>query len=483
MHRVIDTPWNTTRHLKALRRGGVETIIRYYNHQNSSSLNEKRVEKSEAKAIAEAGLSLAVVFQQRGGAKGNIADLDAASGRADAMRALELAERIGQPEGSAIYFAVDHDFYKSSHLASIRDYFAAVAAQTGGAYRIGVYGSGLVGKTVRDAGYADLIWLAAATGWAGTRAMLQTGGWALRQIWPAKSAPLPHDGNILSPAWQNFGQFTPGGEAGPAEAAGFGPWGQPFAMMQVIARNGLNLRRGPGSGYAVEKALVQGAIVQALGRHGDWVNVDLDGDGYSDGFMHGAYLQTVSGGFPASVAHIAAGMPPKPEALAEHRAAAQPASAMYSMDAANWDPQSPYDIARAELALDVREVPGPGNNPRIVMYHSTTNAWSGTDDSVAWCSSFVNYCVEQGGYSGTGSQRALNWADWGIDAFDAPREGDIVVFERVGKGGHVGFLIEDQGDYISVLGGNQNNRVRISSYPKNGRMGGTEYKLRAIRRA
>lgn len=144
---------------------------------------------------------------------------------------------------------------------------------------------------------------------------------------------------------------------------------------------------------------------------------------------------------------------------------------------------SPYSVAQAELARDVREVPGPGNNPRIVMYHNTTQAWSGTDDSVAWCSSFVNYCVEQAGLLGTDSQSAQSWKDWGHNVMDDPREGDIVVWRRgADPKGHVGFYYADQGDRIAVLGGNQSNRIRISSYPKDGKLKGTHYKLLAIRR-
>ena len=83
---------------------------------------------------------------------------------------------------------------------------------------------------------------------------------------------------------------------------------------------------------------------------------------------------------------------------------------------------------------------------------------------------------------GTNSQWALNWENWGQDVSNDPREGDIVVFERVGRGGHVGFYRSDQGDSISVLGGNQSNRVKASSYPKNGKLGSFNYKLRSIRR-
>ena len=143
---------------------------------------------------------------------------------------------------------------------------------------------------------------------------------------------------------------------------------------------------------------------------------------------------------------------------------------------------SPYDIAKAELALGVAEFPGSANNPRIVMYHQSTNMNAGTADSVPWCSAFVNYAVEAAGMIGTNSQWALSWADWGVAA-TSPKEGDIVVFERIGAGGHVGFLCRDLGDQIEVLGGNQSNRVRRQFYPKDGTLGGQRYRLVSIRQA
>jgi hypothetical protein len=184
MHKVIDSPWELGHCANALKAAGVETVIRYYNHSNSIRLPQKRIEKAEYDDILEAGLSLAVVFQQRGGAGGNIGDLDAEAGARDSDRALALAETNGQPENSAIYFAVDHDYYKAADLASIKAYFGAVSSALRGKYRVGVYGSGTVGWAVRDAGFVDFIWLAAATGWSGTRDMLNTDQWALYQVVP-----------------------------------------------------------------------------------------------------------------------------------------------------------------------------------------------------------------------------------------------------------------------------------------------------------
>ena len=228
--------------------------------------------------------------------------------------------------------------------------------------------------------------------------------------------------------------------------------------MEVIATSGLTLRGGPGKDYDRLSVLAEGSLVHVLGQTGRWIQVDLTGDGGADGFMHGDFLRSVSGGLPVSMS----------------------SSSFHSPAATT---QEAYAIARQELALDVREVPGGGNNPRIVSYHNSTTATAGTDDSVPWCASFVNFCVEQSGLNGTDSQWALSWKDWGADASDDPREGDIVVFERVGQGGHVGFFVNDLGKQIAVLGGNQSNRVKISTYPKNGKLGSFTYKLRGIRRA
>lgn len=456
MQKVIDTPMDISAFTSELRREGVETVIRYYNHRNSTRLPSKRIERAEADALADAGFSIATVFQQRGGSNGHIEDLDRESGQSDARRALQLADALDQPDGSAIYFAVDHDYFRQSELDRIAPYFEAVREALDSRFRVGCYGSGTVGKRMRDLGHADLIWLAGATGWSGTRAMLETDEWALFQkeldrTWPGGA--FGYDGNIVNPAFADFGQFTPGGAALTDP-----PTPELAVLMEITARSGLRLRRGPGTDFASVDTLPVGTIVTVLGQSGEWMQVDLESDGLADGFMHGSFLRTVSGGF--SVAPVAIG--------------------------------TPFDIAQAELALDIREVEGPDNNPRIVLYHASTSTGAEPDE-VPWCSSFVNYCVEQAGFSGTDSKWAMSWHDesWGADVTDTPEAGDIAVFRRrqgsargAVKGGHVGFWMDDTGNGIVLLGGNQSNRVRISTYPKRGKLpgGDNHYELLSIRR-
>lgn len=133
----------------------------------------------------------------------------------------------------------------------------------------------------------------------------------------------------------------------------------------------------------------------------------------------------------------------------------------------------------------VSEVSGPGNNPRILEYHASTTLRraDARKDSTAWCSSFVNWCMEQARLTGTDSAWARSWDGW-QEAINTPKVGCIVVFSRKNDntdGGHVGFFLSETVSTIEILGGNQGNKVSRSSYPKNGRKGKFKYNLLSYR--
>lgn len=133
----------------------------------------------------------------------------------------------------------------------------------------------------------------------------------------------------------------------------------------------------------------------------------------------------------------------------------------------------------------VAEVAGAGNNLRILEYHASTalKKDKARQDSTAWCSSFVNWCMNQAGQQGTNSAWALDWKNWG-HTLDAPRRGCVVVFSRrglVSDGGHVGFYLGESTKTIEVLGGNQGNQVRVSKIPRDGISGAFAYKWKAYR--
>jgi uncharacterized protein (TIGR02594 family) len=115
----------------------------------------------------------------------------------------------------------------------------------------------------------------------------------------------------------------------------------------------------------------------------------------------------------------------------------------------------------AEKEKGVIEIPGIQNAPRVVEYLKTvTNigpTWTSKDET-AWCSAFVNWCMEKAGFVGTKSALSTSWLKWG-QAIDKPIKGCLAVFQREGGGGHVGFYLEEVNTnseiYIKLLGGNQ----------------------------
>lgn len=84
----------------------------------------------------------------------------------------------------------------------------------------------------------------------------------------------------------------------------------------------------------------------------------------------------------------------------------------------------------------------------------------------AWCAAFVNATLGKQGISGTSSNMARSFMDWGMDASGDPQLGDIVVLER-GKPpfGHVGFFNGyDENGNMRITGGNQGDAVSTASY-------------------
>lgn len=117
-------------------------------------------------------------------------------------------------------------------------------------------------------------------------------------------------------------------------------------------------------------------------------------------------------------------------------------------------------IAKDELGT--KEVPGTGNNPRVVEYHQTTTLRAKAD-AVPWCSSFVNWCMIQAGYKGTNSAAARSWLGYGRKVYEQIPVGTIAIFKRQG-GHHVGFVLEWTPLEVTLLGGNQSDAVNIRKF-------------------
>lgn len=190
-------------------------------------------------------------------------------------------------------------------------------------------------------------------------------------------------------------------------------------VFQVVTASGLNLRSGSGTEYPSRAVLRRGAAVEVMAFDGKWLAVRSE---EGPGWVAARYTS------------------PHPTP---------------------W-----YAVARQEAARGVREVPGAGDDPRVLEYHAAT-LLKATEDSVPWCSAFVCWCCEQVGVRSTKSAAAQSWLGWGRPVTD-PVEGVIAIFRRGGnpKYGHVALFVRlAPAGGLVVLGGNQGNRVCEETIP------------------
>lgn len=112
-----------------------------------------------------------------------------------------------------------------------------------------------------------------------------------------------------------------------------------------------------------------------------------------------------------------------------------------------------------------REVAGSGSNPSVEEYLRSVGNRGG--DETAWCSAFVNWCMEQAGIAGTRRANARSWLDWGALCLARPVYGAVTILWRGnprGWQGHVAFYVGREGRNLILLGGNQGNAVSLRPY-------------------
>jgi len=222
---VIDTNTNCADKIDVLRARGVTAVGRYYRVKHP----EWRVTKAEAQKLSAAGIKLFTVYED----SGHDLALTAAQGKIDGQNALDQATEIGQPAGTAIYFALEGlpNGYVESDLPGIRKYLGGVRQAIGSNYELGVYSDGVVCEMVLDEGICEYTWLSASKSFAGTRDFYRSGRWNLSQM-----TPLDQNWSGLSvdvnEAKSDFGAFTVTGVTAPSPApapspAAFAPGASP----------------------------------------------------------------------------------------------------------------------------------------------------------------------------------------------------------------------------------------------------------------
>lgn len=135
---------------------------------------------------------------------------------------------------------------------------------------------------------------------------------------------------------------------------------------------------------------------------------------------------------------------------------------------------TPYQLASRFIGQ--KEVAGSATNNQILAMLKLDDDWP-ADDSVPWCSGFVNYIAWLLGLNRTRSLRARSWLKEKIVAQCEAEIGfDLVVLKRgygpqpgpdvINAPGHVGFFSGWTDQRVRILGGNQNDSVSIAHYSK-----------------
>jgi glycoside hydrolase-like protein len=211
----IDLATDSSDVLGQLRGFPVNFVARYYRDPAS---RWPALTPSEAQRLSAAGLNIVTVWEWR---SNNPSYFSYATGYNDALSAQRQAKAVGQPPGSAIYFAVDFNA-RGAQLYQVDQYFRGIAAGLAAAgggrpeYKVGVYGSGAVCGAVRAAGLAQYAWLSGSAAWEGTAGY---SGWNIKQAAAgARFANLSfsHDANE---ARDDYGGFQLAGYGNPATAA------------------------------------------------------------------------------------------------------------------------------------------------------------------------------------------------------------------------------------------------------------------------
>lgn len=100
---------------------------------------------------------------------------------------------------------------------------------------------------------------------------------------------------------------------------------------------------------------------------------------------------------------------------------------------------------------------------------ASTYESAGYGKITAWCAAFVNWCLSQAGVPLLGYATAKSWIEFGTPVAH-PVYGCITIIKPSSSTGsttgHVAFFVENQGDRIVLLGGNQGDAVSKDRFRK-----------------
>jgi hypothetical protein len=205
----FDTTEDCRPHIDEMLKKGIIAVGRYYTHKHDSW---KILTKGEAQALSDAGIGIYPVYQDR---NNQDADFSASDGKDAGEAAIEYANIIGQPKGSAIYFAVDYDASDSAIKDNIVPYFESVKKvfDKDGHFDVGVYGSGDTCSALSDLGLVKYTWLTQSVGFSGSKQYAKDLNYNIKQLLPENFLGMDVDPNEINLKKGYFGTFILGEDA------------------------------------------------------------------------------------------------------------------------------------------------------------------------------------------------------------------------------------------------------------------------------
>lgn len=136
-----------------------------------------------------------------------------------------------------------------------------------------------------------------------------------------------------------------------------------------------------------------------------------------------------------------------------------------------------FDVARGEQGKNIKE--GVGNSDVEILKYFKSISFPTNTSQTPWCAAFVSFCMKTCGdpvaaasVPKTNPALAASWKSWGdplpINGSNTP-PGAVVVLsptENHDVSGHVGFYVKGDANTITLLGGNQSDAVKESTYAR-----------------
>jgi hypothetical protein len=220
----IDMSTDASNVLGELKESRVDFVARYYRDPDSSW---PPLSPREAQLLSAQGLKIVAVYEYH---SPDPAHFTYDGGYRDAVMAYGEARAVGQPAGSAIYFAADFNA-QGDEVGSVVDYFRGVGAGLSGApggahYAVGVYGSGVVCDAVKRAGLARYTWLSNSIVWDGAT---DYEDWNIMQGTALQGLSFDNDANQ---ARSDYGAFQVSGNGAAPSVDGAGDVPSPARQEQ-----------------------------------------------------------------------------------------------------------------------------------------------------------------------------------------------------------------------------------------------------------